>query len=101
LQNAIKHNHRGGKIDVILDSTHQEVRNTGPTVSGDPARFCERFRKHQAASDSPGLGLSIVQQICQYYGFPVRYSFEPSANIHSLRVDILPQALPAAPKGKG
>ncbi|TGE22630.1 sensor histidine kinase [Hymenobacter metallicola] len=101
LQNAIKHNHRGGTIDVKLTPTHLEVRNTGPTVTGDPARFFERFRKHQAASDSPGLGLSIVQQICQYYGFAVRYDFEPTGCLHTLRVDFAPPALFPAPTGEG
>jgi len=36
------------------------VVNVGPVVTGDSIRFFERFRKHNAASDSPGLGLSIA-----------------------------------------
>ena len=101
LQNAIKHNHRGGTIDVELTPAHLEVRNTGPTVTGDPARFFERFRKHHAASDSPGLGLSIVQQICHHYGFIVRYRFEPTASIHALRIDFAPPAPSPAPGSAG
>lgn len=97
LQNAIKHNHRGGTIDVTLTPAYLEVSNTGPTVTGDPARFFERFRKHQAASDSPGLGLSIVQQICQYYGFTVRYRFEPTTSLHTLRVDFAPKKAASTP----
>ncbi|RSK31063.1 sensor histidine kinase [Hymenobacter metallilatus] len=104
LQNAIKHNHRGGTIDLTLTPTHLEVCNTGPMVSGDPARFFERFRKHNAASDSPGLGLSIVQQICQYYGFAARYYFEPETSLHTLRVEFTPPTTvpaPAAPPAAG
>jgi signal transduction histidine kinase len=62
------------------------VSNPGPAVTGDPTRFFERFRKHNAASDSPGLGLSIVQQIGAYYGFKVSYSFAAAGSRHTLRV---------------
>ncbi|OWP61561.1 hypothetical protein CDA63_18775 [Hymenobacter amundsenii] len=86
LQNAIKHNVRGGTIAVQLTPRALEVSNTGPAISGDPARFFERFQKHEAASASPGLGLSIVQQIGRYYGFPVSYTFEPATSRHTLRV---------------
>jgi len=59
-------------------------------VSGDPSRFFERFRKHNAASESPGLGLSIVQQICAYYGFGLSYDFAPAGARHTLRVSFEP-----------
>ncbi len=86
LQNAIKHNVRGGSVAVHLTPRALEVSNTGPAISGDPARFFERFQKHEAASASPGLGLSIVQQIGRYYGFTVSYTFDPSTARHTLRV---------------
>ena len=88
LQNAIKHNHRGGHIQVLLSAAALEIANTGPAVTGDPARFFERFRKHNAASDSPGLGLSIVQQICQLYGFALRYDFAPAGAVSIPRASI-------------
>ena len=86
LQNAIKHNQPGGILAVSLSPTALEVSNTGPAIEGDPMRFFERFRKHNAASDSPGLGLSIVQHICTYYGFRVRYDYVAGSNWHTLRV---------------
>lgn len=86
LQNAVKHNYRGGNIAVRLSPQALEVSNTGPAITGDPARFFERFRKHQATSDSPGLGLSIVKQICHYHGFTVTYAFAPQDARHTLRV---------------
>ena len=87
LQNAIKHNHRGGSITVAVSAQALEVNNSGPAITGDSARFFERFRKHQAASASPGLGLSIVQQICRYYGFRVTYTFAAADARHTLRVE--------------
>ena len=92
LQNAVKHSLPGGTILVTLSRDSFVVANPGPAVSGDPARFFERFRKHNAASDSPGLGLSIAQQICRYYGFALRYDFAPAGAIHTLTVDFPPEA---------
>ena len=94
LQNAIKHNRAGGEIHVSLSSTALAVSNTGPAITGDPMRFFERFRKHNAASDSPGLGLSIVQHICAYYGFRVRYDYRAGSLRHTLRVEFGPLAAP-------
>ncbi|GAA3925787.1 HAMP domain-containing sensor histidine kinase [Hymenobacter algoricola] len=86
LHNAIKHNYPGGRIDVRLSAQVLEISNTGPAPLGDPTRFFERFRKHNAASDSPGLGLSIAQHICAYYGFGIEYSFAAAGSRHILRV---------------
>ena len=90
LQNAVRHNVRGGELLVTLSPRELKVSNTGLATTGDPARFFERFRKHNAASDSPGLGLSIVQQICGYYGFALHYTLADVGTRHTLRV-----ALPA------
>jgi signal transduction histidine kinase len=87
LQNAIKHNRPGGDIAVLLSQTVLEISNTGPAILGDPTRFFERFRKHNAASDSPGLGLSIVQHICAFYNFRVRYDYAASPIRHTLRIE--------------
>jgi signal transduction histidine kinase len=86
LHNAIRHNVPGGDVAVRLTATMLEVSNPGPVVSGDPARFFERFRKHNAASESPGLGLSIVQHICAYYGLGLSYDFAPAGARHTLRI---------------
>jgi signal transduction histidine kinase len=86
LHNAIRHNVPSGDVSVRLTANSLEVSNPGPVVGGDPARFFERFRKHNAASESPGLGLSIVQHICAYYGFGLSYNFAPAGARHTLRV---------------
>jgi signal transduction histidine kinase len=87
LQNAVKHNHRRGLLRVQLSPTALEITNSGPQLTADPMELLGRFRKHNAASDSPGLGLSIVQQICTYYGFRLRYSFAAAGALHTLRVE--------------
>ena len=90
LQNAVKHGLPGGTIQVTLGPDALVVANAGPVVTGNPTRFFERFRKYNAASDSPGLGLSIVQQICHYYGFALSYTFSPVGSRHTLRVGFSP-----------
>ena len=92
LQNALKHNVRGGELSIKLSPQALEISNTGPAVGGDPTRFFERFRKHSPASDSPGLGLSIVQQICGYYGFEVAYGLSEAGTRHSLLIRFVPEA---------
>ena len=87
LQNAVKHNVRGGEVAIVLSTQVLQVSNTGAAIGGDPARFFERFRKQNAASESPGLGLSIVQQICGYYGFAIHYIITEAGTRHTLRIE--------------
>lgn len=98
LQNAVKHNVRGGELAITLSPQALKVSNTGPAVTGNPGRFFERFRKHNAASDSPGLGLSIVQQICSYYGFEVIYSVADGGTRHTLYIGLKGAAIAPARK---
>jgi signal transduction histidine kinase len=92
LYNAIKHNQPGGDITVRISAEALEISNPGPAIDGDPSRFFERFRKHHAATESPGLGLSIVQQIGVYYGFAVTYCYAAAGQRHILRVAFKPAA---------
>ncbi len=98
LQNASKHNMRGGELAISLTAHELKISNTGPAASGDPVRFFERFRKLNPASDSPGLGLSIVQQIAAYYGFAVAYELTEAGTRHTLRVGFEPSATPMPKK---
>ena len=92
LQNALKHNHVGGTLLVHLRAGTLEVRNSGSAPTGDPARYFERFQKQQPGSASPGLGLSIVQQVCRHYGFGLRYTYEAATGLHVLHVSTRPAA---------
>ncbi|MGI4741384.1 MAG: sensor histidine kinase [Janthinobacterium lividum] len=94
LYNAIKHNQPGGDVTVRLSANELEISNPGPAIVGDPSRFFERFRKHHAAAESPGLGLSIVQQIGAHYGFGVTYRYAAAGQRHTLRVAFRPAFLP-------
>ena len=87
LQNAVKHNLPGGELRVTLTAQALAVENSGPALpNGNPEQFFGRFRKLRSTSDSPGLGLSIVQQICQYYGFQLSYRITQEPTRHILRI---------------
>ena len=88
LHNAIRHNQPGGLLRVTLNSRELTITNSGPALppDADPARFFERFHKQNPASESPGLGLSIVQRIAEFYGFRVRYEYAAGPPRHTLRV---------------
>ena len=88
LQNAVKHNYPGGRLWVRTSRGELEITNTGQPLDFDPMLLLERFRKHNAASDSPGLGLAIAHQICTFYGFHLRYSFSHADGLHTLRVQL-------------
>lgn len=84
LRNAYIHNIPGGYVRVWLDHASFQVENSGPPFEGDPARFFDRFRKGREDSRTTGLGLALVQQICQLYQFGIHYGYREG--IHHLRV---------------
>jgi signal transduction histidine kinase len=71
LDNAIRHNHRGGQVTVRTtaapDQAVLSVINTGPVIQpAEVPGLFEPFRHRgatRATGDSPGLGLSIVSAI--------------------------------------
>lgn len=76
LTNAIKHNHGGGAISLSLTSEKLVIENTGEDSGIDVGEFFERFKKGEKASDSIGLGLSIVRQICIANSFQISYKYQ-------------------------
>ncbi len=88
LHNAIKHNVPGGALQVTVLATALEISNPGPALTVDPAELLGRFRKHNAASDSPGLGLAIAEQICRRYGLRLGYTYAAAGHWHTLRVEV-------------
>lgn len=85
LSNACKHNIENGDITITTGSNFIEISNTGLKPSKDTGKFFERFTKSDNVKDSLGLGLSIVNQICNFYGYEIKYSFEN--NYHSIKVN--------------
>jgi signal transduction histidine kinase len=76
ISNAIKHNHKGGWINIILSSSELRIENSGLPLKQNPNELLQRFKKESTNPDSVGLGLAIVHQICKTYGFTFRYISE-------------------------
>ncbi len=68
LRNAFQHI-RSGRVDVILEGDAIEVADTGPGLpDGDESGLLRRGG-HGANSDGFGMGLAIVNQICERMGW--------------------------------
>ena len=75
LQNAVRHNDEGGRVDVSTEQADDEVvlevRNTGPVVpSYEVEGLFEPFRRGSSrlAGEGYGLGLSIVRAVATAHG---------------------------------
>jgi signal transduction histidine kinase len=91
LDNAIRHNHAGGKITVRTTAASGQavlsVINTGPVIhpAEMPALF-EPFRRRATArtadGESLGLGLSIVSAIAVAHGADLRATAQPTGGLY-------------------
>lgn len=73
VNNAIKHNHLNGSIELESTLNYLCLSNTGGTLVSEPERLFERFKKEATGSDSVGLGLAIVKQICDSNELAITY----------------------------
>ncbi|MEO8210613.1 MAG: HAMP domain-containing sensor histidine kinase [bacterium] len=82
--NAIKHSECNGKLSLELNSQSVIVTNSGIPTEIPPEKLFERFQKGKLSSDSTGLGLSIVKQICMTYDFRIQYFYEEGNHVVSV-----------------
>jgi|SRR6185437_2568898 len=83
--NAIKHNVEGGKLEIEIKNKQMTISNSGNALTISPDHLFSRFKKANQASDSLGLGLAIVKEICNAYGFNIRYAY--NTDNHKITVD--------------
>lgn len=83
--NAVKHNITGGIINIKLDNEHFEISNSGESLPVPPEKLFDRFYKTDKSSDSPGLGLAIVREICRLNKWGIKYEYED--NLHKVIVN--------------
>lgn len=76
MSNAIRHNHQGGEIEIGLSSKSFRIRNSGQATTEDPVRLFGRFVKGDPSSPSSGLGLALVKEIAELYGWGISYTIK-------------------------
>jgi len=76
LGNAIRHCLTSTTIYIILNNNRFEITNSGTPLSVPPEKLFERFYKADKSSESHGLGLSIVNEICSVNKWEINYKYE-------------------------
>lgn len=88
VSNAIRHNvapeGQKGRILVSLTREGLVIANTGREPVVPTQELFERFKKGNSGSDSIGIGLAIVRQICGLSHFDIEYQY--SIGFHKLGI---------------
>jgi len=84
VSNAIRHNIPGGNITVMLTKAGLVISNTGLAPQLPVSELFERFKKGDPASDSIGIGLAIVRQICDLMNFNIVYEY--TSGLHMIAI---------------
>jgi signal transduction histidine kinase len=85
LGNAIRYNVEGGNIMINLNETALTISNTSLLPPLDSTKIFDRFYRHpETKADGSGLGLSIVQQICNEAGYTLNYQYADHLHIFSI-----------------
>lgn len=75
LSNAIRHNIPAGAIEVLLSKEKLVIRNTGKPPLVPTSELFKRFTKGSHHSNSIGIGLAIVKQICDVNHLLIQYDY--------------------------
>lgn len=72
--NSLRHNYKGGEIEVTLQQGELSIINTGHAAALDAGLIFQRFQK-SAESEGTGLGLTLAREICESYGLKLLYNY--------------------------
>ncbi|MGV3611860.1 MAG: sensor histidine kinase [Fluviicola sp.] len=84
LKNAIRHNSKKGKIEILLSGSGLQISNTGSANPLDKDKLFKRFHKESEDKSSTGLGLAIVKSIVDLSGDQISYNY--GLGIHQFTV---------------
>ena len=80
--NAVRHNVSGGHIHIELNQQALTISNSGK-VRQLQNKIFDRFSK-SVDSEGMGLGLAISKQICNLYGFRIKYHEESGEHVFTV-----------------
>jgi signal transduction histidine kinase len=81
----VKHNiPTAGFIKVQVSSANLTIANSGPPLTTDPRKLLERFQKQNTSTASLGLGLAIINKICQMNHLDLSYTYEN--DVHTISI---------------
>jgi len=81
--NAIRHNENSGQIIISLTGNKLTFQNTGSSTPLDQNKIFDRFIKSKR-SEGTGLGLALVKNICNKYGWQITYCY--NASVHTFEI---------------
>ena len=84
IKNAIVHNEKGGVLRISLSNNSLSISNSGSPLSFNESDIFKRFTRSNENKKSLGIGLSIVQRICDLYTFNIAYSY---ADEHQFKIN--------------
>lgn len=80
LSNATIHNQANGLIHLQLKQGGLEIKNTGKAEPLDTSKLFTRFYKGSSNSESTGLGLSLIKQICDVSCITPMYHYDQNSH---------------------
>ena len=70
LSNAIKHNHKEGKVEILLNKKELLVKNSGIGIKEKEIEMIDkRFQRANKSEGGFGIGLDIIGQVVARYNF--------------------------------
>jgi signal transduction histidine kinase len=89
IKNAIIHNIEKGQIIITQKENSIMITNTGKIINTSTDKLFERFKVAIESEDSIGLGLSIIQKICEVSNIQISYSHHDGLHSVSLNFNFL------------
>ena len=83
IKNAIIHNSNGGLLRIHLSNNILSISNSGIPLSFPEKDIFKRFIRSDNSKKNLGIGLSIVQRICELYTFKIAYTY---TNVHQFKI---------------
>lgn len=83
ISNAIKHNYDGGFINCVLNKRMLQILSSGPALTFNEKDIFNRFQKSDHSTGT-GLGLAVVQQICENSGLTIEYNLKNDEHLFTV-----------------